>query len=264
MAVTVDWLTFVITIPQADLTDLGGGVYELDVDWFRLQLKAIEESVDGMPFTDTHVHNTEIILSGVTYARFVEIISPYTVEFEDGQYTVIAKGANHNIADVKVANQVSLITQNSAGLIVVNTGGVISPSQQEIRDSMKLAPSAGTPATDSIDRKIQDSHTAVALAVAFAEETNDLEIKTWLRRGLTNITSPVGVTVTWRNTDGTVLFTLTEANATSGQDPDAQGVYAFTTNQALGDDLAYYVDVTITDSTGPVAERHPVSTIKGG
>jgi hypothetical protein len=39
------------------------------------------------------------------------------VEFEDGQYTVNCVGANHNISDVKVANQVSLIVNNAAGLI---------------------------------------------------------------------------------------------------------------------------------------------------
>jgi hypothetical protein len=121
VAVSIDWgNTYVIYIPQSDLTDLGGGFYELDVDWFRKELKDLEDDVEGMPFPDTHVHNTEVVLSGVTYARFVEIIPPYTVEFENGIYTVIAVGANHNIADVKVPNSVSLITQNSAGLIKVD------------------------------------------------------------------------------------------------------------------------------------------------
>lgn len=117
MALSVDWSTFVVTVPQADLTPLGGGLYELDVDAFRLELKSIEASEEGMAFDDTHRHNTIVTVAGLTLARVVEVIAPYTVEFEDGQYTVRTVGANHNLADVKVANQVSLITQNSAGLI---------------------------------------------------------------------------------------------------------------------------------------------------
>jgi hypothetical protein len=123
VAISVDWgNTNVIHVPQADLVDLGGGFYNFDVNWFRLELKKLEDDVEGMPFPDTHRHSTEKVLSGVTYARFVEILSPYTVEFEDGSYTVISYGANHNIADVKVQNSVSLITNNSAGLIDASKG----------------------------------------------------------------------------------------------------------------------------------------------
>jgi len=128
MALSVDWNTKVILVPQADLTVLGPSLYELDVDAFRLELKAIEAG-DGMPFLDTHRHFTEVTLSGVTYARIIEIINGYTVEFEDGQYTVVAVGANHNLADVKVANQVSLVTQNSAGLVSTAT-------PEDIRDAV--------------------------------------------------------------------------------------------------------------------------------
>lgn len=125
MAVSVNWLTKVINVPQADLTPLGGTKYEYDVDEFRLALKALEAGAEGMPFLDTHEHTTEKVLSGVTYARFVEIINGYTVEFEDGQYEVQLFGANHNIADVKVQNQVSIIVQNSAGLVIGPTFGRI-------------------------------------------------------------------------------------------------------------------------------------------
>ena len=65
------------------------------------------------------------MLSGVTYARTFEILSPYTVTFEDTgtPYTVRCVGANHNIADIKNVNNVSLIIGNSAGLISVDSGG---------------------------------------------------------------------------------------------------------------------------------------------
>ncbi len=120
---TIDWGPRIINVPQTYLTPLGGTDYELDVDQFRLDLKQIEESEEGMPFVDTHSHVTEITLSGVTYARFVQIINGYTITFQDGQYTVQTVGANHNINDVRNANQVSLVTNNSAGLIKVETGG---------------------------------------------------------------------------------------------------------------------------------------------
>jgi len=55
----------------------------------------------------------------------VEILSPYRVEFEDGQYSVRAVGANHNILDVKITNQVSLVVVLSAGLVNPNVGGAV-------------------------------------------------------------------------------------------------------------------------------------------
>lgn len=119
--ITIDWGTRVITVPQSFLTPLGGDLYQLDVNDFRLALKDIEDNADGMAYPDTHRHNGEIVLAGVTYARSVEIINGYTVTFEDlgPHYTVVCVGANHNIADVLNFNSVNLIIGNSAGLVVV-------------------------------------------------------------------------------------------------------------------------------------------------
>jgi hypothetical protein len=138
MAISIDWLSRVIFVPQADLTPLGGGVYELDVNAFRLSLKSIEASEIGMPFPETHRHNTQVSLAGATYARTMEIINGYTVEFEDGQYTVVCSGANHNIGDVKVVNSVSLIIGNAAGLIVVAGGEGGGLTTQEHNQLMAL------------------------------------------------------------------------------------------------------------------------------
>lgn len=133
--ISVNWATKVITVPRADLSFVSAGLYQLDVDAFRLALKDIEDSADGMAYPDTHKHNTAVILSGVTYSRTFEIINGYTVLFEDlGPYTVRCVGANHNIADVKVVNQVSLLVGNSAGLITVATGA--GPTAAEIADAV--------------------------------------------------------------------------------------------------------------------------------
>lgn len=134
MAISIDWGgTYVIYVPQADLTEITPGThYELDVDWFRGQLNALQAAYPGIPFDDTHEHFTEVTVGGVTLARVVRVLAPYTVEFEDGQYRVDLTGANNNIADsdILVRNQVQVIPSNSAGLIVrTESTGVGTPAE---------------------------------------------------------------------------------------------------------------------------------------
>lgn len=126
MPISVDWDDRIILVPQSYLTPLGGGVYELDVSQFRLDLKDLEDDEIGMIFPDTHRHNTEVSLAGLILARVVEIINGYTVTFEDGQYAVNIVGANSNIADVTNVNQVSVRSFNSAGLQVVTSGSGVT------------------------------------------------------------------------------------------------------------------------------------------
>lgn len=134
MAISISWTSGVISVPKTDLTLVGGAVYEYDVSAFRLELKDQEDGETGMPFPDTHRHNTTVELAGATYARSVEMINGYTVTFEDGQYAVNLFGANHNVMDVTNVNQVSVRTQNSAGLIEVSTGA--GPSAADIADAV--------------------------------------------------------------------------------------------------------------------------------
>lgn len=121
MAVTIDPQTKIINILKADLTLLQTNpieVYEMDINWFRLQLKDIEDDpFKGVFLEDTHSHFTEVVLGGLTFARVVQILSPYTITFEDGQYAVNLVGANSNIADKINPNQVSIRSYNSAGLV---------------------------------------------------------------------------------------------------------------------------------------------------
>jgi hypothetical protein len=120
MTLSINWLTKVITVPKADLTLLQLNpveIRELDINAFRLWLKEIEASEEGMPFVDTHYHNPPVTVGGVTLARVVAIINGYTVTFEDGQYAVNFSGANTNVQDVTNVNQVSIRPSNSAGLI---------------------------------------------------------------------------------------------------------------------------------------------------
>lgn len=124
MALSVDPATFVISIPKADLTLIQSNpteIRELNLNEFRLNLKAWEAGGDGLDegitFLKTHVHNTEVSLGGLTFARTIEVLDPYSVTFEDGQYAVNLVGANSNVGDKVNVNQVSVRSQNSAGLI---------------------------------------------------------------------------------------------------------------------------------------------------
>jgi hypothetical protein len=149
MPISIDWATKVIFVPQDYMTFLSAGLYELDVDDFRLDLKDIEDSEEGLPFLDTHRHNTAVTLAGATYARTVEIINGYTVEFEEqtAPYTIVCVGANHNIGDVKVVNNVSLIIGNSAGLVVVSGGSGEGGLTDEEHTQLMGLPAASAIAT---------------------------------------------------------------------------------------------------------------------
>ena len=119
MALDIEWTTGVITIPRADMpvVQVSPEIRELDVNQFHQDLRTVHATVEGAPYPQTHVHVQEYTLSGITYARAIRILIPYSVTFEDGQYGVNVVGGNTNLLDVKNANQVSLLGNNSAGVI---------------------------------------------------------------------------------------------------------------------------------------------------
>jgi len=140
MPISVNWATKVINVPQNYLEYVEEGIYKLDVNRFRLDLKKIEASEEGIVFEDTHRHFPEVTLAGVTLARVVEFINGYTITFEekDSPYRVVCYGANHNIADVMNVNTVSLVVGNTAGLIVVRQGSGLS--DEERRELFNIRP----------------------------------------------------------------------------------------------------------------------------
>jgi len=119
MATSLDWPNKIIHVPRADMTlvqSVPTEIRELNLNAFRLDLKDLEDDQEGMAWIDTHSHNTEVTIGGLTLARVIEIINGYTVTFEDGQYAVNLIGANSNVGDVVNVNQVSVRSQNSAGM----------------------------------------------------------------------------------------------------------------------------------------------------
>lgn len=199
--ISIDPASYVITVPQADLVHVSGSLYELDVDWFRLQLKDWEDSEVGMSMPDTHEHTTAKTLSGTTYARFVEILSPYTITFEavGPPYRVRCVGANHNISDVQNLNNVSLIIGNSAGLIEVATGA--GPTAAEVADAVWDEASAAHSAAGSFGELqaglaaltaqqialVREMHRLLGLDVAYVVEHGEAYIRVPADGSLINI-----------------------------------------------------------------------------
>lgn len=164
MTISVDWPSRVILVPKADMTLIQISpieVRELDMDVFRLALKALEEGEAGIPNVDTHRHNAPVTIGALVLAMVVEIINEYTVTFEDGAYLVNAVGANSNIADRMNPNNVSLRTANSAGLIVTSGGGGSGASAADVwaYGSRTLTSSAPPSAADNATA-VWDSLTA--------------------------------------------------------------------------------------------------------
>lgn len=138
MAISIDPLTFVIFVPKADMTLVQSSpteIRELDLNTFRLNLKAYEAAVYGIYLYKTHNHNTEVTLGSLTFARVIEILAPYTVTFEDGQYAVNLVNANSNVSDKTNVNQVSVRSSNSAGL-VASTAALTATDLDNIADKV--------------------------------------------------------------------------------------------------------------------------------
>lgn len=136
MAITIDWSTYIISVPQGDLSLVSGTLYELDTETtFRAAVNALLASEEGIVFDDAISHNTDYSVVGVNYARKIEVLSPYSVLFTpDSQWSVRLAGSNNNLFDVEGGilqqNQVQVIPQNSAGLIQITSGSGLSVDEQ--------------------------------------------------------------------------------------------------------------------------------------
>jgi len=141
MAFSFDHNTFVFTIPKTDLTHVVGTLYKYDTEAFREEMISFLDSEEGIPLPDTHDHNTTALVVGILYARAIVMRFPYTITFEDGQYSVILEGSNNNIFDVEGGilnqNQVQIIPGNSAGLIIKEIGsGVTEQDKLDIAEDV--------------------------------------------------------------------------------------------------------------------------------
>lgn len=225
MPISVDWPTAVITIPQSYMTPLGGGVYELDIDQFRLDLgDLLDDSDGGMPWPTAYTHDAEKVISGLIYARAVIVVPPYTVEITPpGGWVVSCVGANHNVQDVYTnLTGPTFLPNNAAGLI---------------RTTVPAEP------------------TEAHVAAAFNAPTNLLRLSIWLERLGSTVVAPISCQIDWYNPDGSLLFTLADVS------PDAQGVFVVErASTPLLSNVAYYARVSVTDASGLVSTIRGVPT----
>ena len=116
---SADWKNKIIHVPQSYLTSLGSDSFELDTEAFKIDLRNLEQSEAGIAQADILNHNTSVSLSGIEYARIIEITNGYTITFEatGSPYRVFLKGSNNNILDVTNLNEAVVAPNNSAGLI---------------------------------------------------------------------------------------------------------------------------------------------------
>ncbi len=184
MTISIDYgNTNIIDIEQSDLTLVSGTLYELDTDAFRLTLKDLEDDEIGIAFPSTHSHNTEVTVAGVTFARVIEILTPYSVRFEDtgSAYSVRLVGSNNNLFDVDSGilvptDQVTVISGNSAGLQTVASGSGLSTEQatQLVEIYTRLGLNIADPITDTTNGIDSDSGDIEIVRTGDGETTSTL------------------------------------------------------------------------------------------
>lgn len=209
MAINIDWGTRVINIPKADLTVIQlvpTEIRQLDINDFRLILKDLEDNVDGISFPSTHLHNTTVTVGGVSLARVVEIINGYTVRFEDGQYAVNLVGANSNVADVTIVNQVSIRSANSAGLIEVTTNGQDNLKPEDI---IAIANNVWShPEADALQSDVATIKSDVSQILSLTNTQSNMILEIYRLYGL-DPTRPLVVTETSRSAGAEIQQSIT-------------------------------------------------------
>jgi hypothetical protein len=192
---------------------------------------------------------------------------PLSITLPDGASGLFPRARIYDSADTEVAGSPFDLTE--VGATGRYTGASFTPTTGGTFVARFITyTDAGHTTEDTSYERDQDSYvvartaaTAAHMVVAFGDNDNDLRIKAWLDRAGPTVTSPTAITLTWYDVTGAVLFTLTQADATTSQDPDSQGVYHFQRTQALSDDSTYYATVAITDASGTVTTTRGVQTI---
>lgn len=124
MAYQPDWIAKHFVIPRSDLTFISGDEYLLDMAEFHKEVRRLEWAFgEGLEYVDVIEYVAPISVGGTDLAPVVSVVNDYTFEFEEfvNPYIVNIEGANSNLADVTVVNNVSVRPKNSAGLIIKNS-----------------------------------------------------------------------------------------------------------------------------------------------
>ena len=120
MALTIDFANKIIFPDRTDMTLIQSTpieIYQFDINTFHQGMRNLEDDEEGIWADVTHDYASPTTLSGVTYARLVEIINNYTITFlPDSAWVVQVTGGNSNVGDRVNPNNVSVQVANSAGL----------------------------------------------------------------------------------------------------------------------------------------------------
>jgi len=175
MTIAIDPATKVITVDQADLTLISGSLYELDTNAFRKSVWDIVSAENGIFLDTPFIHNTEVTVAGTTFARTLEFINGYSITFENLTYSVRLAGSNNNIFDVEnsilnPSGNVTVIAQNSAGLISVSSGSGLSAAQDtkltEVhRDAGLDSASAKTITENTVDEDYTETSSGITKTI---------------------------------------------------------------------------------------------------
>jgi len=122
--ITIDYSVFpyIINIPKSYTqfvsTDPVTGLEtrQMNLTQFAQDLGDLQDDPEGAWAVTAYEYTAPVSVGGVQLAPVVVITSAYVVQFEDLQYAVNLTGANTNIQDVTIVNQVSIRPNNSAGL----------------------------------------------------------------------------------------------------------------------------------------------------
>lgn len=205
MTISINPATFVITVPQADLSLVSGTLYEHDTEAFRLELLDWEDSETGIVFLRTHNHNTTVTIAGVTFARTIELLAPYSIEYEDGAYSVRLVGSNNNFFDVEagilVQNSVQIIAGNSAGLQVVTSGSGVLPSDvTDIKNAIF---------DEIMEVGLDFRDFQLIMAAAMAGKSSGMETASGIFRSLTDAKNRISVDMDGNGNRTSITFDLT-------------------------------------------------------
>lgn len=190
----------------------------------------------------------------------------------DGNAVAVDYLANELEAVLPTAGIQVIRSLDVSAALLEGSGGALT--SQQVRDAMKLSPSAGAPDADSIDDQLSDLSTDVAdvgtemavveagvqdlaavvsVAFTYAEDTDVVVLQTWLQRNGVSA-MPTAMSFILRTGGGVGVFSITDADATV----DTHGVYSATvTSVVLERYTTYYATVTITDANGVA------TTVKG-
>jgi hypothetical protein len=121
MAISIDYITYIISVPKADTVFVetnpltGLEIRELNIDVFGKALADLQDDPEGAWAETAYSYTPPAAIGGIQLAPVLLILEPYTITFEDLQYAVNLVGGNTNIQDHVNVNQVSIRPNNSAG-----------------------------------------------------------------------------------------------------------------------------------------------------